>query len=135
MSENSENKEFKAIIFDDLKYYGRRFEVVLLIICGVALNLNFELLKTGNQVGKCSLLFSSLAYLICVFISLYNLYLEKQIRELYIQLLTGTEAQIKEANKKSLRKENSGIWISRVQILILLTGITLTALALGKIYY
>ena len=135
MKENNENKELKAFILDELKYYGRRFEVVLLIICGLALNLNFELLKTGNQLGKCYLLFSSVAYLICVFISLYNLYLEKQIRELYLQLLTGIEIEKKDASKKSLSKENWGIWMSRVQILILLTGIILTSLTLGKIYY
>ena len=131
----NENKEFKAFIFEELKYYGRRFEVVLLIICGVALNLNFELLKTGNQVGKCYLLYSSVAYLICVFISLYKLSLEKQIREHYIQLITGTEDEKKDAGEKSLNKENWGIWMSRIQILFLFIAIILTAKTLGKIYY
>ena len=135
MNENNENNEYKAFILDKLKYYGRRFEVVLLIICGVALNLNFELLKTGNQVGKCYLLYSSLAYLICVFISLYKLSLEKQIRELYLQLLTGTEAQKKAADKKSLSRENWGIWLSRAQIILLFVGVVLTTMTIGGIYY
>ena len=92
MSNELQNQnDFKKITIDDYKYYGRRVEIVSMIICGFGLYGNIKLVEMIRPRGAEHMLVfvtSVLFFLICVILNLKSLILERDIRGHCIALTT-----------------------------------------------
>jgi hypothetical protein len=130
--------DFQALSIDDLKYYGRRVETVSLIICGFGLYGNFELLKYFEGANNCSnwcLFLSAVLLLIAVFILLKCLILERNVRALYIQLLSGIKANGVNPSEESLKLEDKIISRNRNAYRLMVIAFVFSITAIGIFFF
>jgi hypothetical protein len=125
MSNESQNQnDFKKIAIDDYKYYGRRVEIVSMIICGFGLYGNIKLLEMIRPRGAEQLLvfvISVLLFLICIMLNLKNLILERDIRGHYIAMTTdviSAEGKKKSFNESIALEDKSKKLVSASYILM-----------------
>lgn len=126
--------DFQDLVIDEFKYYGRRVETVSLIICGFGLYGNFELLKYFEGADHCSnwcLFLSAVLLLIAVFILLKCLILERNVRALYIQLLSGIKANGVNPSEESLKLENKIISRNKKAYWFMVIAFVLSIMAIG----
>ncbi|MGH1387463.1 hypothetical protein [Kordia sp.] len=101
---NNQN-DFKKTAIDDYKYYGRRVEIVSMIICGFGLYGNVKLVELIRPRGAEEVLvfvISLLLFLICIMLNLKNLIFERDIRGHYIAMTTDVTSD--EQKQKSFNK-------------------------------
>jgi Ca2+/Na+ antiporter len=102
-----DNREFRSLFLDNLKYSARRYDVVCLVFTGFGIYANYELFKAaGNlNVGTWSLLVSTLLLLIIAFTNLYVLRCDSILQGkwigVYQNINTKSQVQINQKMKKA----------------------------------
>lgn len=129
--------DFQDLAIDEFKYYGRRVETVSLIICGFGLYGDFELLKYFEGINHYSnwfLFVSAVLLLIAVFVLLNCLTLERNVRALYIQLLSGIKANGVNPSEESLKLENKIISRNKKAYWFMVIAFVLSITAIGILF-
>lgn len=135
---NIEIDKLKELVLNDYQYYDRRYDTVSMVFSGFGLYGCFEILKwylTENYKYAFWLIIPILLWLIILFISLYNIGREKQIREYYLKLFSPDgikdQKKLKTTQEISMKLEdqltNSRKWVFICSI----SGVALMLISLG----
>ena len=124
--EKSQEKFFEFAL-EDYKYYGRRFEQVILIVSGFGLFACLELYKLKNNSYLSLIYIPAALFVITIILSLISLYNEKVIRDCYLDFMINPDST--ESKKKSEKLERLNIRLESWALLFLIVSIIILAIA------
>lgn len=119
---NIDLDKLKELVLNDYQYYDRRYDTTSMVFSGFGLYACFEILKwylTTDYKYALWLGIPILLWIIILFIGLYNIGREKQIREYYLKLFSPLsikdQKELKAIHEKSIKLEdnltNSRKWV------------------------
>jgi hypothetical protein len=129
---------FKKMAFNDYQYYDRRYETVSMVFAGFGLYGCFEMLKwylANGYKNTLWLAISVLLWILILFINLFTIGREKDIRQYYMALCIPKEilaqTDINNAYKESKKLENKVIRSRNIVFVLTIVSVCCMLASLG----